>query len=223
MTDTKTRKAPARLPSPSRRPDGASSPGEPQRRKAGASPRPPGKTFCVGPWALWFLGEAARADYQRKVTTLNRYLTNYLKNTEHLSESDRLQISERPPSFYRLPGVFWLIRDLAQVRPDKNNHASPSPGANEGDVGQHRKELPASLELMNSYQAWEVVFNRFVWAIACLVVFPLWPICAAAAPALVEASRSLAVEIVYICILALFVGKVFAAYLRIKNRESVWN
>ena len=225
MTDTKTREATAGPPSPPSRPDGLSSPEEPKERRAGASPGPPAKTFRIGPWILWFLGRAARADYQCKVSRLNRYLTEYLKNTEHLSENDRRQISERPPSFYRLPGVFWFIRDLAVFRPDENSHIPSGPGANQGDGGQQQpgKQLPPSLELMNAYQAWEAVFNRFIWAIACLVAFPLWPVCAIAASALVGASPPRDVEIVYLCILALFAGKVLAAYLRIEDREAVFN
>jgi hypothetical protein len=223
MTDTKIPETPAGPSSPLGHPDGASSPGEPQSGQDGASPGPPGKPFCISPWVLWFLGKAVRADYQHKVSSLNGYLTEYLKNTKHLSEKDRLQISEQPPSFYGLPGTFWLIRDLAQLQPDENDRASSGPEACQGDAGQRRKQLPPSLELMNAYQAWETVFNRFIWAIACLVAFPLWPICAVAASVLVGTSPPLSVEIAYICILAVFVGKVFAAYLRIKERKSIWN
>jgi hypothetical protein len=142
--------------------------------------------------------------------------------------SDRLEICEWPPSFYERPGAFWFIHSVPkriQFRPAEGSKVSPDHGPHEGDGGkqQPRKQVPPSIELMNAYQAWEPVFNRFIWAIACLVVFPLWLVCATAASVLVGASQPFTVKLVYLCILALFVVRVFATYLRIKDRESVAN
>src|SRR5262249_42977503 len=136
MTDTEIREAAAGPPSPPSRRDGASPYGEAEKHKAG--PGPSRNTFCIGPWILLFLGKAARADYQRQVPRLNSKLTEYLEATDHLSVSDRQQIRERLPSFYRLPGAFWFIRDLTRFRPDEGNPDSPGQGASQGDGGQQR-------------------------------------------------------------------------------------
>jgi hypothetical protein len=228
MTDTKIPEAPAGSSSPPGHPGGASSPGEVQGSETGASACPVGQTFCIGSWILRFLGKEARADYQRKVSKLNHDLTEYLKATEYLSVSDRLEICEGPPSFYQRLGAFWFIHSvptLIRFRPVKDNELSSGQGPDEGDDGKPPpgKQVPPSIELMNAYQAWEPVFNRYIWAIACLAVFPLWLVCATAASVLVGASQSFIVKLVYLCILALFVVRVFAAYLRIKDRESVAN
>ena len=231
MTDTKIREATAREPSQLGRldrpgpPGKAKSPGKAKKRGPGAGTALPGETFWIGSWALWFLGRAARADYQCQVTSLNDDLTGYLRATKHLSVSDRLEISERPPSLYKRPGAFWFIHELIRFRPAQDDQPSSGRGSREGNGGQQQpgRRRPSSLELMNAYQAWEAVFDRFIWAIACLVVFPLWLVCAIAASALAGSSPPLAAKLVYLCILALFAGKVFAAYLRIKDRESVVN
>jgi len=78
--------------------------------------------------------------------------------------------------------------------------------------------LPA-LELMNAYQAWDAVFDRFIGAVVSLVAFPLWLVCAAAASAMVWASPPFAVKVAYLCLLLVFLVRVFAAYLSIEDAQ----
>jgi hypothetical protein len=174
---------------------------------------------------LGFLGKAARAEYQNAANSLNCDLTKYLKTTKYIGEDDRLEICKRPPSFYKRPGAFWFIRVLIPLGLATISRASLDRGANSGDGEQWQpgEQHLSSLELMNAYQAWEAVFDRFLWAIACLVIFPLWIVCATAASALVGDSPPFDLKLVYLCILSVFVAKVFAAYLRINKRESVLN
>src|SRR5215831_8569996 len=107
-------------------------------------------------------------------------------------------------------GVF--NRDLAAYF-DTTEHIS------EDDRRQIRGRLLPALELMNAYQAWDAVFDRFIGAVVSLVVFPLWLACAAAASAVVWASPLPAVKVAYLCLLLVFLVRVFAAYLSIEDAQ----
>src|SRR5262249_50430791 len=89
----------------------------------------------------------------------------------------------------------------------------------EDDRRQIRGRLLPALELMNAYQAWDAVFDRFMGAVVSLVVFPLWLVCAAAASAMVWASPLPAVKVAYLCLLLVFLVRVFAAYLSIEDAQ----
>jgi hypothetical protein len=82
----------------------------------------------------------------------------------------------------------------------------------EGDRRKIRARLLPALELMNAYQAWDAVFDRFIGAVAFLVFFPLWLVCAAAASVLAWAPPPVAVEVAYLCLLLVFLTRIFAAY-----------
>jgi hypothetical protein len=82
----------------------------------------------------------------------------------------------------------------------------------EDDRRQIRGRLLPALELMNAYQAWDAVFDRFIGAVVSLVVFPLWLVCAAAASAVVWASPLLAVKVAYLCLLLVFLVRVFGKH-----------
>jgi hypothetical protein len=89
----------------------------------------------------------------------------------------------------------------------------------EDDRRRIRGQLVPALELMNAYQAWDAVFDRFMGAAVSLVVFPLWLVCAAAASAVVWASPPRAVKVAYLCLLLVFLVRVFAAYLSIEDAQ----
>src|SRR5215467_6674389 len=89
----------------------------------------------------------------------------------------------------------------------------------EDDRRQIRGRLLPALELMNAYQAWDAVFDRFIGAVVSLVVFPLWLLCAAAASVMVWASPLPAVKVAYLCLLLVFLVRVFAAYLSIEDAQ----
>src|SRR5215471_5617720 len=89
----------------------------------------------------------------------------------------------------------------------------------EDDRRQIRGQIVPALELMNAYQAWDAVFDRFMGAVVSLVVFPLWLVCAAAASAVGWASPLPAVKVAYLCLLLVFLVRVFAAYLSIEDAQ----
>src|SRR5215471_18221053 len=91
----------------------------------------------------------------------------------------------------------------------------------EGDRRHIRGPLLPALELMNAYQAWDAVFDRFIGGVVSLVVFPLWLVCAAGASVVVWASPLPAVKVTYLCLLLAFLVRVFAAYLSIEDAQFV--
>src|SRR5262249_49834362 len=105
----------------------------------------------------------------------------------------------------------------------RSRDRTASSGATDHIGGDDRRKtggrlLPAR-ELMTSYQAWDAVFDRFMGAVVSLVVFPLWLVCAAAASAVVWASPPFAVKVAYLCLLLVFLVRVFAAYLSIEDAQ----